>query len=70
MQSAEIEIRDAGWSHLKDALKERLTQRISTVRVLHAFIWLSLSGWVDDDYDSILAAYFNGLYHLQEALEL
>lgn len=69
-QSADIEIRDGGWSHLKDVLKERLSHKISTVRVLHAFIWLGLSGWVDDDYDSILAAYFNGLYHLHEALEL
>lgn len=69
-QSADIEIRDGGWGHLKDVLKERLSHKMSTVRVLHAFIWLSLSGWVDDDYDSILAAYFNGLYHLNEALEL
>ncbi|TDK67450.1 NTP transferase domain-containing protein [Sapientia aquatica] len=68
-QSADIEIRDAGWSHLREVIAERFNSKISTIQVLHSFIWLGLSGWVDDDYDSILAAYFNGLYYLHSALE-
>ncbi len=68
-QSADIEIREGGWSHLKEVLSERFTTQMTTIQVLHGFIWLGLSGWVDDDYDSILAAYFNGLYHLHTVLE-
>ncbi|MTJ82593.1 MAG: NTP transferase domain-containing protein [Telmatospirillum sp.] len=67
--SVDVEIRESGWSHLKEVFRERFGQRLRTIRILHALIWLALSGWVDDDYDSILAAYYNGLYHLQGALE-
>ncbi|CAK0746772.1 NTP_transf_3 domain-containing protein [Gammaproteobacteria bacterium] len=69
-KNIDIEIRESGWSHFRDMVNERLGAHLKSVHILHAFIWLSLSGWVDDDYDSILAAYFNGLYHLQRALEL
>lgn len=69
-QNIDIEIRESGWSHFKDMVNERFGTNLKTVHILHALIWLSLSGWVDDDYDSILAAYFNGLYHLRRALEL
>ncbi|MBB6252951.1 NTP transferase domain-containing protein [Nitrospirillum iridis] len=68
-QSADVEIRDSGWAHLGEVLRERLGTQYTAVRILHAFIWLALSGWVDDDYDSIVAAYCNGLYHLHQALE-
>jgi len=68
-QSADVEIKESGWGHLSEALRERFGTNYTGVRILHAFIWLALSGYVDDDYDSILAAYFNGLYHLHQALE-
>jgi hypothetical protein len=68
-QSADVEIKESGWGHLSEVLRERFGTGYTGVRVLHAFIWLALSGYVDDDYDSILAAYFNGLYHLHQALE-
>ena len=66
--SVDVEIRESGWSHLKDAFRERFGARFRDIRILHALIWLALSGWVDDDYDSILGAYYNGLYHLHDAL--
>ncbi len=68
-QSADVEIKESGWGHLGEVLRERCGDNYTTVRILHAFIWLALSGYVDDDYDSILAAYFNGLYHLHQATE-
>jgi hypothetical protein len=69
-QSVDVEIRESGWSHLKDVFRERFGGQLRSIRILHALIWLALSGWVDDDYDSILGAYYNGIYHLQGALEL
>ncbi len=64
----EIEIRESGWAHLKDLFRERFGEQLRGIRIRHALIWLALSGWVDDDYDSILAAYFNGICHLRSAL--
>ncbi|MEM7197156.1 MAG: phosphotransferase [Pseudomonadota bacterium] len=38
------------------------------IRVLHGLIWLSLCGYVRDDVDSILGAFFLGLYWLEDGL--
>lgn len=34
---------------------------LKNIKILHAFIWLSLAGYVMDDVDSMLGAYFHGL---------
>lgn len=39
---------------------------LSKIKLLHALIWLSFSGYVTDDFDSMLASYFLGIYYLQE----
>jgi len=38
------------------------------VRVLHGLIWLSLSGYVTEDYDAMLGAWFKGMLELETAL--
>jgi GTP:adenosylcobinamide-phosphate guanylyltransferase len=38
------------------------------VKLLHAVIWLSLTTYAWQDYDSVCGAFYNGLYHLEEAL--
>ena len=35
---------------------------IKKIEIIHALIWLSLSGYVKDDIDSILASFYNGIY--------
>ena len=42
---------------------------IMEIELLHALIWLSLSGYVLNDVDSMIASYFNGLKLLKEADE-
>lgn len=63
-----IQIRPGGWAHLKGAFKEFRPNDIRKIRGIHGLIWLSLSGYVSDDYDSILASFFMGLLTLEEAL--
>ena len=41
---------------------------LSKIKLIHALIWLSLSGYVKDDIDSILASFYNGIYWMNEAL--
>ena len=48
-------------SHFRDDLKR--------IEIIHSLIWLSLSGYVKDDIDSIIASFYNGIYWLNKALE-
>jgi len=41
---------------------------LKVIRIMHALIWLALSGYVLDDYDSIIASYLNGAKLLQSEL--
>ena len=47
-------------SHFKKDIKK--------IEIIHALIWLSLSGYVKDDIDSILASFYNGIYWMNKAL--
>lgn len=38
------------------------------IKFLHAVIWLSLTTYAWQDYDSICGAFYNGLYYLEEVL--
>lgn len=38
------------------------------IKVFHAIIWLSLTTYAWEDYDSICGAFYNGLYYLEEVL--
>ncbi len=38
------------------------------IRLLHAVIWLSLTTYAWQDYDSICGAFYNGLYYLEDVL--
>lgn len=44
-----------------------LRAHVHDIQVIHAFIWLSLSGYVRDDVDSVIASFFLGLYWLEQA---
>lgn len=38
------------------------------IRLLHAVIWLSLTTYAWQDYDSVCGAFYNGLYYLEDVL--
>ena len=38
------------------------------IKLIHAVIWLSLTTYAWQDYDSICAAFYNGLYYLEQVL--
>lgn len=44
-------------------------ERIKIIKILHGLIWLSFSGFVKDDIDSIISSYYLGLYYLEQGLE-
>lgn len=38
------------------------------IKLLHAIIWLSLTTYAWQDYDSVCGAFYNGLYYLEDVL--
>lgn len=39
------------------------------IKFLHALIWISLTTYAWEDYDSICGAFYNGIYYLEECLD-
>ena len=62
----EYYILDNGWSIYQNRFEEKFGNNIKKIKLLHSLIWLSLSGYVKDDYDSILTSFYKGTYLLNE----
>ena len=52
-----------------DIFKSHFSKDLKRIEIIHSLIWLSLSGYVKDDIDSIIASFYNGIYWLNRALE-
>ena len=53
----------------KNLFKDYFKSKIINIEIIHSLIWLSLSGYVKDDIDSILASFYNGIYWMNRALD-
>ena len=49
--------------------KSHFRKDIRKIEIIHSLIWLSLSGYVKDDIDSILASFYNGIFWMNRALD-
>lgn len=67
-----LEIASNNWECMEDEFFRLLNGEVSRrqMKVLLAIIWLSLTTYAWEDYDSICGAFYNGLYYLEEALEM
>jgi MobA-like NTP transferase domain len=61
----DLRIRSNGWENQSPVLTEYCNGTFTQMNLIHALIWLSLTGYVKDDYDSVLASFYNGLYWLE-----
>lgn len=68
--SVELKIDSNNWEDMEDAFFELLGGAVSRkqMKLFLAIIWLSLTTYAWEDYDSICGAFYNGLYYLEEAL--
>lgn len=58
----ELAVKSNGWEDMEDYFFERLACVSKTkIRALHAVIWLSLTTYTWEDYDSICGAFYNGI---------
>lgn len=68
----QLEIDSNGWRDLEDDYLRLLAGEMTKpqLKLYLALIWLSLTTYAWEDYDSICGAFYNGCYYLEETLEL
>jgi len=66
-KNIDLKISPNGWEDLEEVFKKKFGNKMRSLKIIHSLIWLSLAGYVLDDYDSILGAYFHGLELFEEA---
>lgn len=67
-----LKIASNGWECMEDEFFRLLDGEVSArqMKLLLAIVWLSLTTYAWEDYDSICGAFYNGLYYLEEALSM
>lgn len=63
-----LEIESNHWESLAEEFLKITGQDEKEIKLLHAVIWLSLTTYAWQDYDSVCGAFYNGLYYLEEVL--
>lgn len=66
--AVELKIRSNNWEDMERNFYALSGTEPETIKLLHAVIWLSLTTYAWQDYDSICGAFYNGLYYLEEVL--
>lgn len=64
----QLDIESNHWEALAEEFISMTEQDENEIKLLHAVIWLSLTTYAWQDYDSICGAFYNGLYYLEEVL--
>lgn len=69
-KDVELKIESSHWEDMEKTFFDLLGNEVSErqIKILHAIIWLSLTTYAWQDYDSICGAFYNGLYYLEEVL--
>ena len=63
-----LSIESNGWEDMEAEFFKLTGADEYEIKLLHAVIWLSLTTYAWQDYDSICGAFYNGLYYLEEVL--
>ncbi len=68
--AVELTIESNGWEKLEELYFQLLGTEVkkNDIQLVHALIWLSLTTYAWEDYDSICGAFYNGLYYLEDIL--
>lgn len=67
-EQVELQIESNEFEELEEKLFELTQVDRKSIKLLHAIIWLSLSTYAWNDYDSVCAAFYNGLFYLEDVL--
>lgn len=67
-EEVKLQIASNHWEDMEEDFFALTGTDRDIVRLLHAVIWLSLTTYAWQDYDSVCGAFYNGLYYLEEVL--
>ena len=67
-KGVELAIESNHWEDMEGDFFELTGADKYEIKLLHAVIWLSLTTYAWEDYDSICGAFYNGLYYLEDVL--
>lgn len=67
-ESVSLDIQSNHWEEMETDFFEMTGANPEEIKLLHAVIWLSLTTYAWQDYDSVCGAFYNGLYYLEEVL--
>ena len=67
-EGVNLQIESNHWEELEEDFFAMTGADKDEIKLLHAVIWLSLTTYAWQDYDSICGAFYNGLYYLEEVL--
>ena len=63
-----LDIASNSWEDMERDFLAMIDIPAEDIQLLHAIIWLSLTTYAWQDYDSICGAFYNGIYYLEEIL--
>lgn len=63
-----LQIASNQWEDMEEDFFRMTGAGREEIKLLHAVIWLSLTTYAWQDYDSICGAFYNGLYYLEDVL--
>lgn len=71
-RSVKLEVASNDWEDMEDYFFELLGDKVTRrqMKIFLAITWLSLTTYAWDDYDSICGAFYKGLWHLEDALQM
>jgi GTP:adenosylcobinamide-phosphate guanylyltransferase/aminoglycoside phosphotransferase len=65
-----LDIASGNWHHLSEYFLGRIKDYpVENIRIIHALIWLSLTAYVWEDFDSVCGAFYKGILLLNELWE-
>lgn len=67
-EGVQLDIESNQWEDMEEAFFQLTGADKWEIKLLHAVIWLSLTTYAWQDYDSICGAFYNGLFYLEEVL--
>ena len=67
-EGVNIDIESNNWEQLEEDFFVLTGADKYEIKLLHAIIWLSLTTYTWQDYDSVCGAFYNGLWYLEEVL--
>ncbi len=67
-QGISLDISSNQWEDMEEDFFSMTGASPEEIKLLHAVIWLSLTTYAWQDYDSICGAFYNGLWYLEEVL--